>query len=427
MFTPLEPNRTDRIFSWIKDNHLIIGSIVIDEIQTALTSREFRPVMKTIKNLMITKIPITFLTATLPIRLESKLKEIIVMPPQHTVIRAGTGRPEHQYFLFRTSKDKLFHHAVAFVVLSSSLLLYEERRGIVFVRSREMGENIHAMFPQLDFIHADIKDDQVRSRMLEKWKAGRSGGWIIGTTSLIQGVDYHDVHLVLFVASPFSMIDFVQGAGRAGRNGKSSRVVVLHAGKPFGPSGGDDLSCKREMVDWLTKSRCRRLGISECMDRESHSCTSLPGAVHCDNCEPDHDLKQLWLDVNKLDPSLFDGNLETRLTTVASTLLPIDPPTQLDVVPLRPQLAPPVVIANSMKELGLQHARVQTALECIELLEAFSPNCGICHAESDGQLETREKHKTHTSCTVTGNHFKSFYDWNKPKVRRLVWIERYLC
>lgn len=420
---------TNTIIRWVGANHLIVGSIVVDEIQTVLTSREFRPVLTTIKNLMALKVPITFLTATLPIRLESKLKEIILIPPEHTVIRAGTGRPEHQYILFQTSKDKLFQHAVAFVFLSSSLLLHDERRGILFVRSKEMGESIHAMLPQLDFIHADITDNQVRSRMLQKWKDGRSGGWIIGTTSLIQGVDYHNVHIVVFVASPFNMIDFVQGAGRAGRNGQHSRVVVLNAGNPFGPSKGDndDLSCKRDMVYWLTRSDCRRLGISECMDRESHTCASLPGAVLCDKCQPNHDLKELWQKVAGFDLSSQDGTLEPMLTTAASTLTPVDPPTQLNVVPLRPRLALPNVLLNSMKELGLRHARMQTALECIDLLVSFSPNCGICHAESGGKTWTGVMHKTHKDCKVTGMHFKSFYDWNKPSVRRLVSMNHFPC
>lgn len=386
--------------------------------------------MSSVKNLMATKVPVTFLTATLPVRLEKKLKEMLLVPTEHNLIRAPTVRPEHQYFLFRTSKESLFNRAVAFVVLSSSLLLRGERRGILFVRSKEMGENLGKIFPELDFIHGEITDDQVRERMLQKWKNGRSGGWIIGTTSLIQGVDYHDVHLVVFVAAPFSMIDFVQGAGRGGRNGMPSRIVVLHAGKPFGPSKNEtnDLACKDEMVKWLTQSRCRRLGISDCMDLESHACASITGAVFCDICRSDHDLKELWLEVNKFNINNLPDTLSENLSMVASMLSPVEP-TQIDVAPLRPQLARPDVLLNSMKEISLQVARIQTAIECIHLLELFSPNCGICHAESDGMTMTGMMHSNHTACKARGC-FKAFYDWNKPNkpnVSRLVYIEHRPC
>lgn len=380
--------------------------------------------MGSFKNLMMTKVPITFLTATLPVRLELTLKTVLALPDEHRVIRASTDRPEHQYFIFRTQKDLLLQHAITFILLASSLLLRDERRGIIFVRSKEMGENIRTVFPQFDFIHANIHDDRVRSQMIKKWKEGHSGGWIIGTTSLIQGIDYHNVHVVVFVASPFGLIDFVQGAGRAGRNGMPSRIIVLHAGKPFGPTNTDreDLSCKKEMCRWLTERICRRTVVSECMDGVRRTCRDIPNAVPCDHCEPNHDLGELWTKVSQFDHDSQATNLELGLTTLASTLSPLEQPTQLDMVPILPRLAPPSIISNSIKELGLQQARMQSAVECIEYLEVFSPNCGICHAESGGTIRTGTKHRTIKDCR-TGPHFRIFYDWNKPMVKGEVkWV-----
>jgi hypothetical protein len=372
--------------------------------------------MKAIGTLMQTKVPITYLTATLPIRLEPTLKRMLIMPSEHTVIRANTARPEHQYFVLHSSKDELFQIAVAFIHLISSISLRDERRGIIFVRSKEMGENLRTMFPQMDFIHADIKDDRTRLEMMAKWRCGRTGGWIIGTTSLIQGIDYHDVHLVVFVASPFGLFDLVQGAGRAGRNGAPSKIIVIHCGKPPGPSKDDpqDLSCKREMVKWLTDTRCRRAIISECMDGAIRTCRTLPNAILCDKCEPNHNLRELWGKAKQFDPDTEPGtSLELRLTTIASTLSPLEPPTPLPMIPIRPRIAPPAVIRHSLHQLSLREARVQVALECIVYLEAFAPNCGICSAESQGTETTGIKHKSIKECKA-GNHFMKFYDWNKP-------------
>lgn len=412
--------KIDNIARWIRRRHSIVGSVVIDEIHVLLTSQEFRPVMNKVTQLMTTKVPITIMTATLPIRLEQKLKDMIGIPGKHKMIRAATGRPEHQYFLFKVAKSKLFHCTIAFVLLSSRLLLHGERRGILFVRSIEMGQNLCRMFPDFGFIHGNITDDGLRSKIIQKWKLGQSGGWIIGTTSLIQGLDYHDVHLVVFVASPFSMIDFVQGAGRAGRNGKPSKVIVLHAKKPYVSSvnSKEDLSCIREMVDWVGVGGCRRVGISKCMDRKSHDCASLANAVPCDTCKPDHELQELWRKVQSHGIVSESTAVEPVLTTVTPGPLGSKPLAQFNMIPLRPRLAPPDVIRKSLEELSYEHARMQNALECLELLEIFSPNCGICHAESGGIKYTNRKHEKIIDCKP-GSHFKVFYDYNKPapKVR----------
>jgi len=383
--------------------------------------------MQSVELLMTTKVPVTFLTATLPIRLENKLKEVLRIPDEHEMIRTDTNRLEHQYIIFRSNSKKLLHHAVAFIILSSRLYLSGQKRGIIFVRSKEMGQSIVELFPQMAFINADVTDEGIRASAFDDWKNGRSGGWIVGTTSLIQGVDYHNVHFVLFVATPFSMFDFVQGAGRAGRNGETSAVVVLDSGIPFPPSRNDveDLSCRQEMVDWTNAvGKCRRLGISSCMDRDKVECHSIPGAIPCDMCNPRHHLMAVWSQINRTNYD--EKNTLQKLS--ANPLMGMGfKPTQLEMASLVPQLASPAVIKHSLIQMGLMHARTQTALECIRLLEDFSPDCAICHAESGGSKRTGGQHKTWKECTV-GEHFVSFYDWNKPsKVRGSAQIIIILC
>lgn len=366
---------------------------------------------------MTLKIRVTFLTATLPVRLESEYRNTLKLPENHVMIRADTNRPEHQYIVLNTSKDELSNHTLGFIHHASTLLS-QTQRAIIFVRSKAIGNTLKNVFPDIGFIHGAIKDDKARAKMIADWETGRSGGWIIGTTSLIQGVDYHNVHLVVFAAPPFGMVDFVQGAGRAGRNGKSSKVVVLDTGTPIYCSKDDitDLECKREMAMWLgNRHQCRRIGISKCMDGNPQTCLGLPGsAARCDVCSPEHDLHVVWEEARKFDfrqlsqrpkPNLVPGAQGTSLKPAA----------QLAVVPLRPQLAPPDVLRKSAIEMVLLQTRIQTAIECIYLLEAFSPNCGICHAES-GTL-TGERHSGWTICKPPSQAFAPFYLWNKPMTK----------
>lgn len=395
--------------------------IVVDEVQSVLTSSDFRTQLRNIGSLMATNIPVTFLSATIPIRLQQRLKELILIPEEHQLIRANTGRPEHQYFLFKAPQHTFLDRAIAFVIILSQNFLKGTRRGIIFVQSKEIGGRLQDTFPQMDFINGDVKDSNVRLQAMKKWSQGQSGGWIIGTTSLIQGIDYHNIHLVVFVGAPFSMIDFVQGAGRAGRNGELSRVVVLHDGKVFYPTKGDreDLSCKREMADWLNKPRCRRMGISMCMDKEPHMCVSLQNAHPCDDCRPDGPMQYLWDTTKDYDIALASQKLGSKLTTCTLTSTSLEEPSKLEVLPLQLRLARPEVIKNSAAEILLVKSRLAKASKCINLLKAFSPNCPICYAESGGKKKTGKRHKLLQGCNI-GEHFESFYDWNKPSsVREL--------
>ena len=68
----------------------------------------------------------------------------------------------------------------------------------------------------------------------------------------------------------------------------------------------EDLACKREMGTWLKDTKCRRLVLSQCMDGKDLSCDTLSGAIRCDNCNPNHDLVELW----KKTKELSQGNLD---------------------------------------------------------------------------------------------------------------------
>lgn len=375
--------------------------------------------MGLISKVMSLKVRVTFLTATLPRRLEPEYKRILRLPEGCRTIRASTNRPEHQYIVLTSSKSKLFDHTVGFIH-EGSTLLSGSQRAIVFVRSKEVGHAIKHVFPKIPFINGDIADERARSNMIADWEAGRSGGWIIGTTSLIQGVDYSNVHLVVFAASPFGMIDFVQGAGRAGRNGRRAKIVVLHTREPVYWSKDDvaDLECRKEMVSWLkNRSACRRDGISNCMDGTPQTCRGLTGnAALCDICKPEHGLHAIWDNARKLDLSKLAQELQLNLTPDAQKTASLAPANQLAVVPLRPQLAPPDVLRTSAMEASLFLARLQTAIECVNLLQAFFPNCGICHAVSGGKTLTGQTHKEWSKyCKPNPKwNFGPFYDWNKP-------------
>lgn len=181
------------------------------------------------------------------------------------------------------------------------------------------------MLQRVDLITRELDNETVRQGMIQKWMEDRSNGWIIGTSCLIQVIDYQDVHIVVFVGSPWGMIDLVQGAGRGGRNGSMSQVVLIHEGEARGSKGDEDLGCAGEMKNWVNnESECRRLGISRCSGETT--CQSLEGAALCDICKEDQEITSMLTDnpsfqmpsgglpsVSLLPPTNSETELSTQL------------------------------------------------------------------------------------------------------------------
>lgn len=388
--------------------------IVFDEAHVALTSLGFREVVPYIPKIMRTGIPVTFLTATLPPRLRPLFEKAVHLPVGYKKIQAPTNRKEHQYALFRP-KDKLVEKTAAFI-LKLSESLEPSQRGIIFVRKKVYGHSLQNFLQGVDFMHGGIVDEGVRDKMILDWKLGRSGGWIVGTTSLTQGIDYPDVHLVVFVDSPWGMIDFVQGAGRGGRNGKVSKIVVIDGGQHPKIWDSDDLGCAGEMASWMQNTaQCRRLIISRCIDGGDVTCHTLEGAAFCDICEPDAALQEIFDTAQLLRK--IEGVPHPWPISTQTYSTPAEAPVKLSNVSLLPQSAHLAVSKHANHKKRLEISRAESAERCLEKIVAFGSNCAICHVLYGGLMSGEQ----HEMCfNKKGEELKAFYEWNKPTVKKQV-------
>jgi superfamily II DNA helicase RecQ len=64
-----------------------------------------------------------------------------------------------------------------------------------------------------------------RAEKLQQWS--ESGGLIVATSVLRTGVDFPGIVFVLYVSMLWSMIDFAQESGRAGRSGELVDSIIL--------------------------------------------------------------------------------------------------------------------------------------------------------------------------------------------------------
>ena len=125
-----------------------------------------------------------------------------------------------------------------------------------------------------------------KEKVFGDWRDGKEK-WVIGTCAFGEGIDYGHVRNVIMVESPGSMVEFLQQAGRAGRNGHKGAVKTfyLNTGDISHIGSGEDNEGHFEMHQLLGSKRiCRRHWMSQFADGEGVTCISIPLGQMCDNC-----------------------------------------------------------------------------------------------------------------------------------------------
>ncbi len=129
---------------------------------------------------------------------------------------------------------------------------------------------------------------QRRRTTQEAFLAGRVRV-VCATTAFGMGIDHSHVRLVVHLGAPGSLEEYVQEAGRAGRDGEHADCVLVTTGDRTseGESRKEEygsvaaMERRKGIVDYLSTSECRRAVISRYFGEAAPSCAG------CDNCDSD--------------------------------------------------------------------------------------------------------------------------------------------
>lgn len=200
-----------------------LDRIVIDECHIVLNRRyTFRKQMQQLGKLVAAETQMVLLTATLPPSEGDELfRRMYFDPDQVKVFQAETARTNVAIKVQKAAKKQEVEEVVLGVV-RQKLRKYSKGKVVTYGNSvrkvKELAQRLEC--------HAYYHDAVGKASMLEDSMSGR-GRVIVATSALGMGVDILDIRCIVHIDWPFSVLDYAQESGRAGRDGAQSEAVMI--------------------------------------------------------------------------------------------------------------------------------------------------------------------------------------------------------
>ena len=273
------------------------------------------------------------MSATCPEKLvEDILKDLSI---QHCeIIRAMTPRPEISYNISthpsREAAERKLREELRLVIRT-----YEDgEKALVYCRGRAAAESLASSL-RCSAFHGKRQPEDFKKEWEEFVTDPRKT--IAVTTSILSvGIDIPHVRNVWHLGIPWTLIDYVQETGRAGRDGANATCHLLTwdgdgSNRPTGYTEADLHELIAENVN------CRRVKIGEVIDGCPTSCSLLRNPHLCDNCK-----KVTHITPNstgRVPPPIMRTELPRRTPVPHSETAPAEPDSRSRISGTQPRLA----------------------------------------------------------------------------------------
>ncbi|PZD22208.1 RecQ, Superfamily II DNA helicase, partial [Pyrenophora tritici-repentis] len=203
-----------------------LDRIIIDECHIVLNRQyTFRKQMQQLGKLVAVETQMVMLTATLPPSEEDELfRRMHFERRQVRIFRAPTARSNIAYRVVRVEKERKRQEVEATVLAMVQQKVRKYKSGKIVVYGNSVPK-VKGLAEKLK-CHAYHHHAVGKASMLEEFMGGKQRV-IVATSALGMGVDVPDIRCIVHIDWPFSVLDYAQESGRAGRDGERSEAIMM--------------------------------------------------------------------------------------------------------------------------------------------------------------------------------------------------------
>jgi ATP-dependent DNA helicase RecQ len=222
-FLYLSPERLQSIFIQDKIKQLNVNLIAIDEAHCISEwGHDFRPSYRNINVLKSIKpdAPIIALTATATKKVIEDISDSLELKDP-SIFKKSFYRENLAYQFFNT-EDKLQRLIQICTKTIAPIIIYASSRN----RTKEIATFLNANNFKASFYHGGLTPNE-KQASFDNWISEKTP-IIVATNAFGMGIDKSNVRVVVHVDLPNSIENYIQEAGRAGRDGKKAFSAVLY-------------------------------------------------------------------------------------------------------------------------------------------------------------------------------------------------------
>ncbi len=267
----LETIITNQNFGNLVDSLIIdnkLNRIIFDECHLIITSRSYRSIMYRIKEILLYKTQFVFLSGTVPLYIETKLKEVL-FNPSISIIRGTTTRTNIVY-ITQEYKSKIemqqFLEIKNYIEDFTALFSNKDDKILIFCPSVDKIKKLSQFLNCASYYsQLDNKENMLKEFFINKDKYYKT---LVSSTALEEGIDYANIRLVVYIDHIYSFLGFLQGTSRAGRDNKEATGIFFYQPDSY-TNLDSNITLNIDQIyiqRFITESICKRRVIEEYLD-----------------------------------------------------------------------------------------------------------------------------------------------------------------